>query len=70
MPDTSPIALDALADRVFGVVAWGSPEGTGVIAGTMFLVCVVILQLFYGADSADKVGGGTRRFWDKLLGMK
>eukprot|EP00904_Undaria_pinnatifida_P000502 jgi/Undpi1/10452/HiC_scaffold_29.g12902.m1 len=31
------------------------PEGTGVIAGTMFLICVVILQLFYGRDSADKM---------------
>lgn len=33
----------------------GSPEGTGVIAGTVFLVCVVILQLFFGRDSAEKV---------------
>lgn len=32
-----------------------SPEGTGVIAGTMFLVCVVILQLFFARDSTDKV---------------
>ncbi|CAM9628722.1 unnamed protein product [Ectocarpus sp. 12 AP-2014] len=31
------------------------PEGTGVIAGTMFLICVVILQLFYGRDSSDKM---------------
>ena len=29
-----------------------------MIAGTMFLVCVVILELFYGRDSADKVSGG------------
>ncbi|CAN0377583.1 unnamed protein product [Pylaiella littoralis] len=31
------------------------PEGTGVIAGTMFLVCVVVLQLFYARGSTDKM---------------
>eukprot|EP00752_Nemacystus_decipiens_P018485 g16574.t1 len=31
------------------------PEGTGVIAGTMFLVCVVILQIFFARDSTDKM---------------
>lgn len=37
-----------------------SPEGTGVIAGTVFLVCVVILQLFFGRHSVDKVGDPTQ----------
>lgn len=37
-----------------------SPEGTGVIAGTMFLVCVVILQLFFARDSTDKVGHSSK----------
>ncbi|CAM9640163.1 unnamed protein product [Ascophyllum nodosum] len=31
------------------------PEGTGVIAGTVFLVCVVILELIYGRGSPDKM---------------
>ena len=52
-----PHPLATLTDPV---LAWGSPEGTGVIAGTMFLICVVILQLFYGRDSADKVSAGAR----------
>lgn len=37
-----------------------SPEATGVIAGTMFLICVVILQLFFARDSTDKVRNGER----------